>query len=438
MKQNLNLTLCFMLLILCSFSFSGAEAPDSAFLRYHQITFKASHNSYERDETIAEQLTFNPSQPYNDGCLGIEFDIHRHSSRYVPYRAINPLYFTVHHDKGNKGGTLAHHLDEVKAWHDLNPNHPPVLITIDIKSENGGYDNFHFEIDTYLKMYFEESLIFKPSQLLYNPSLSLAQNVIATGWPKISDSSMRGKFIICLSGNPSWKTLYGNSGVSHRYCFSDQDRDDNKVLGDDNYVGPPSSGNFVFFNFNVHHGNRDKWLEAIPLYYLSNFITRAWLVNSKENFNNCIRAKVSAIATDKIRNHTWAKVSDTEPCLSKITPPLDKRTIKNVENDEYRADHATEMQHTYESPNCDWIFEPQPGVDIYALRNAYNSEYLDCTITSMSSTINGNCQRWRLIPTSGTNRFFVQNVENGEYLTKKASKLADHPLSHEIHILQPL
>ncbi len=436
MKQHHTISLCLMLFLWGSFSFSGG-APNSGNLRYHQITFKASHNSYERDETLSQQPTFNPEQPYNDGCLGLEFDIWRHSSRYTPGRAINPLYFTVHHDKPNKGGTLAHHLGEVKNWHNDNPNHPPVLITIDIKSTNGGYNNFHDEIDTYLKMHFGEYLIFKPNQLLYNNNLSLAQNVIESGWPRITSPSMRGKFIFCLSGKGDWKTIYGNSGISERYCFSDQERDDDKAPGDDGYQAPPSTGNFVFFNFNVHNSNRGKWLQSIPLYFDRNLITRAYVANSEDNFNNCIRAKVSAIATDKIRNHPWAKVSDTEPCLSKLTPPLDIRSIKNIENNEYRANQATEMQENYESPKCDFIFEAQPGTNIFALRNAYNSQYLDCTITSMSSTINDDCQRWRLIPTTGINRYFVQNVKNGEYLTKRASKLEDEPLSHEIHILQP-
>jgi len=36
-------------------------------LTFDRIIFKASHNSYDRDESLQQQLTFNPSKPYNCG-----------------------------------------------------------------------------------------------------------------------------------------------------------------------------------------------------------------------------------------------------------------------------------------------------------------------------------------------------------------------------------
>ncbi|MBK8493312.1 MAG: hypothetical protein IPL49_21140 [Saprospirales bacterium] len=145
---------------------------------YDQIIFKASHNSYDRDESIAEQLTFHPSSPHNGGCMALEFDIWRHSSPFIRDQRISDNYFMVSHT-GTGGSTLANYLRQIKSWHHRTPNHPVILITIDIKSKEGGYSNFHDEIDTYLKCHFDQNLIFSPNRLIKDHSLSLCENVIS-------------------------------------------------------------------------------------------------------------------------------------------------------------------------------------------------------------------------------------------------------------------
>lgn len=272
---------------------------------FGQITFKASHNSYDRDETLIQQLTFNPSKPYNCGCMGIELDIWRHSSSYVPYVSIPAGYFTVNHDTpGNT--TLSSYFDQVLQWHNSHPDHDVVLITLDIKSTQGGFDNFQDEIDTYLKCWFGEPLIFKPNQLMKNTAVSLCQNVVQTGWPLLSSPELKGKFIFCLSGNSSWKAEYAATDLSKRYCFSDKDESDS----DKNLV-PPTTGDIVFFNFHIYDKDSSTWLKTIPPFSTNQLITRTYVSNSETNWNNCIKAKVSAIATDKVSNYSWCKVSDT-------------------------------------------------------------------------------------------------------------------------------
>lgn len=44
-------------------------------LPYHESCFKASHNSYERDEDLHEQLRWNASQPAQGGCRGLELGL---------------------------------------------------------------------------------------------------------------------------------------------------------------------------------------------------------------------------------------------------------------------------------------------------------------------------------------------------------------------------
>lgn len=275
-------------------------------LTYDQITFKASHNSYNRDETLAEQLTFKPDTPYNCGCMGLELDIHRHTSDYKPFESISENFFDVGHTSKEIKGDLSVFLSEILDWHGKNPEHNIILITLDIKSKDGGFDNFDEEIDTYLKCYFNEGLIFKPHQLMKDTSLSLCENVIKNGWPALSDSKLKGKFIFCLSGNKHWKSEYARTNLNIRYCFSDQDFSDS-----DRELHPPSKGNIVFFNFHIFNKDRGVWMDTIPLFAQKKLITRTWKTNSKDDWDDAIKAKVSALATDKISNHDWAKVSNS-------------------------------------------------------------------------------------------------------------------------------
>lgn len=446
MKKNIKnrCTIFFSLLLISGLlSFRGEENP-SIGVSYDKITFKASHNSYERNESIRDQLTFRRSQPYNSGCMGLEFDIHRNSYPYTPGRSISENYFTVAH---NRPATtpLADYLDQVKKWHYSQPHHPPVLITLDIKSTGGGYSGFHNEIDTYLKVHFGENLIFKPGKLFKNGSYTLCQNVITYGWPRIDDWSMKGKFIFCLSGNKSWKATYAATNLRQRLCFSDKD-----LKADDIKVRPPTRGNFVFFNFHIYSHTRQTWMSTIPRFADKKLITRAYIANSSSNWRDCIAAKVSAIATDKIRNHSWAKVSNTMPYVTKKTtnsnpgtspnkpsePTFDMCSIKNKGNNEYRTNAATKMQSKYQYPKCTFIFEKQAGANIYAIRNAMNKEYLDCSITSMSRKVNDNCQRWQLIPAGRPNEYYIRNLKNKEYLTRRASKLSKTRGHNEVHYLQ--
>lgn len=402
-------------------------------LTYDQLIFKASHNSYDKDATLQQQLTFDPSKPNDFGCLGIELDIWRHTTPYVPYESIDRGFFTVAHvTPGNT--PLADYLDEVLDWNARNAGHLPVLVTLDIKSSNGGYSNFQDQIDTYLQCWFNDALIFRPNNLLKDAGKSLCENVVQYGWPAIDSDALKGKFIFCLSGNSTWKAEYAMQNLPARACFSDLD------LSDANPdVHPPSSGNIVFFNFHIYDKDRDVWMNTIPPFTASHLITRTYVSNSETNWTNCIKANVSAIATDEISGTSWCGFNGTQYQQKATT--YDKRYLKNKANNEYRNDHATEMQASYQSPQCTFIFEPyrNGGEIVYALRNASNNEYLDCTITSMNRTVDGNCQKWRLIPVDAPKgEYYVQNLQNAEYLTKKASKLSDKAGSDEVYIIQPV
>ncbi len=398
-------------------------------LTYDQITFKASHNSYDSVTPISKQLEFDPAKPYNLGCMSLELDIWRHSSSFTPGEQIDEGYFKVGHTGGGSK-TMSSHLQDLRNWHNNNPNHYAILITVEIKSTGGGYNNFHDEIDTYLKCYFDEELIFKPNQLIQDSSLSLCENVIKYGWPKLSHPKLQGKFIFCLAGGGDWKSEYANTNLPQRYCFSDRNEDN-----DNENLQPPDKGNIVFFNVNIFDKHNGIWVNTLPRFAEKKLIVRAWLANSEKNWNNCIRANVSAIATDEIQGRDWCKVDDNNP-FRKKTEWFDKRFLKNRSNNSYRTSNATRMQGNYESPECTMIFEQQPGQNIYGIRNAKNNSYFQCGITTMVSKITDDCQRWELIVVNADkNEYYVRNRKNNAYMTKAASKLSHTSGSDEVYII---
>lgn len=398
-------------------------------LRYDQIMFKASHNSYERNETRGEQLTFHPDKPYNSGCLGLEFDIWRHSDIYTPGQSIPETYFTVNHVSPGKT-VFKQYLEELKNWHNglANKNHYPVLITLDIKSKEGGYDMFHAEIDTYLKCYFDENLIFKPASLFdenkgYKLNASLADNIRNQGWPKIGN--MKGKFIFCLSGNKSWKKEYAKE-VRHRFCFSDTEDINTNDL------------NIVFFNADISDFyftlfNPEKKRGLIEL-QLKNFITRGYGANTKDFWNLAKSLNFSVIATNAVRDHEWAEITYNSPIKEKNR--LSKRSLRNKSNNEYRTDRATHMDDKYNANSCLFIFEQSPENGTFTIKNYKTQEYFDCTISSMSLTVDDDCQKWSLIPSGGVNEYYIKNEKNDECMTKKASQLSKNKGKDEVYIIE--
>lgn len=113
-------------------------------------------------------------------------------------------------------------------------------------------------------------------------------------------------------------------------------------------------------------------------------------------------------------------------------------SIKNISNNSFRNDHATKMQADYERSICDFEFEFHDE-KFFAIRNMNNNSYLDDTITSMKDRVSGNGQLWyfenRQDIVLGVFKAYIKNKKNGKYLTKRASQLADHAKSDELHIL---
>ena len=260
---------------------------------FHTVKFKASHNSFERDERpVTEQLVWSRSQPYQAGCRGLELDL-----RESP----NLWSWSVHHDEfqGRVDAQLVEYLRHLRTWSRFDPRHDVITIFLDLKAQARNRRQFPRYLDAVIEEFLGCDRLYTPAELMGAAS-SLVGGAMASGWPTLE--ALRGRFILVLSGDEPTKASYVSSG-RNRLCFADQ------RLRDGDSLPSLTDGDRVFFNLNA----TEDWAWREPLRWFSRqqgFITRAYVANSADIWNRLLTADVNILATDKVRNHPWAQVGE--------------------------------------------------------------------------------------------------------------------------------
>jgi hypothetical protein len=273
--------------------------------RYNELAFKASHNSYQRDEDIHEQLQWNEHQQYDGGCRGLEIDITRHSDSS---NGTSLHYFQVSHEKGGSGQPLADYLGYLLSWHLANTDHDPVFVDLDIKSEEGSVEKFPGEIDTYLTEWFSRPLLYTPGDILTDPALDLVGTVQKDGWPTFGD--LRGKFLFCLSGTDAWKQFYAEKDPTIRLCFADVD------VKDTAETNPIHKGNRAIANVHLYSDDYSHWKKLVPSLREAALLVRGYVLNSDSLWDKAQGAGVNILATDKVSDYDWARVGNAPFAVS--------------------------------------------------------------------------------------------------------------------------
>lgn len=258
---------------------------------FQLVKFKASHNSYERDERpVTEQLTWSNRQPHQAGCRGLELDLQE---------SPNLWSWSVHHDEyqGRADAQFVEHLRHLRTWSHFAPLHDVITITLDLKAQARNRRQFPRYLDATIDEFLGRELLFTPAELM-GSAPSLVAGAMASGWPALDD--LRGRFVIVLSGDEPTKAHYAGSG-RNRLCFADL----RLSAGDPR----PSltEGDRVFFNLNA----TEDWAWNEVLRWFAEqpgFITRAYVANSADLWNRLLAADVNILSTDKVRNHPWAQV----------------------------------------------------------------------------------------------------------------------------------
>ena len=266
---------------------------------YDRVAFKASHNSYQRDEDLHVQLVWDAARPWQSGCRGLELDVTRHSDSSA---GTHLSYFQISHDKGGSGPPLGAYLGYLLSFHANHPNHDPVFLTVDVKSESGSRAKFPKEIDSYLREWFDASLIWTPADMLARSRASrdLCAAVARAGWPSVGE--LRGKFLFCLSGNKDWKRVYADDNPKQRLCFADRD------VSDDDPNVAACTGNRAIVNMHLFTADHGVWSVTIPRFHLARQLVRGYELGSSGLWSKALAAGVNVLATDQVRGRTWAHV----------------------------------------------------------------------------------------------------------------------------------
>jgi hypothetical protein len=268
---------------------------------FHLVKFKASHNSYQRDERpVTEQLVWSATQPHQGGCRGLELDLQESPDLWM---------WSVHHDQyqGRADAQLTEYLRHLRTWSAFNAGHDVVTIALDLKARASDRRQFPRYLDAVVDEFLGGSRIFTPAEL-QGSARSLVAGAMATGWPTLE--ALRGRFILVLSGDEPTKASYARSGRD-RLCFAD------RRIGENDPLPSVTSGDRVFFNLNATEDwawdDRLRWFARQP-----GLLTRAYIANSAYLWDRLLAADVNILATDKVRDHPWACVGN-EPFVGLTT-----------------------------------------------------------------------------------------------------------------------
>ncbi len=202
-----------------SFFEGDLEAELEAGMKFNEVSFLATHNSYQApafEETKkffssvsgvtfgiykAKQADFwseTPTDQLNCGIRSLEIDIETiERDGEVSFTCMHSPYFEM----STYFGDLALGMKEIAMWSDNNPNHLPVTIIIEPKPvflpmENMSFFNIDYavELDKVLREALGEKL-FTPADMLRDYS-TFGEMRAADDWCKVSD--MQGKILVLL------------------------------------------------------------------------------------------------------------------------------------------------------------------------------------------------------------------------------------------------
>jgi hypothetical protein len=275
-------------------------------LRYNEVSMKAAHNSYQRDEVLVDQLAWSPAQPYQAGCRALELDISQSGSGNL---------WSVGHKDGYERDyrQLSQFLNELSVWSRNNRMHDVITVHLDLKHVEV---NFVQQLDDYIRDNLHVGIIttvYRPGELMgHEPALAMGAE--KNGWPTLDQ--LRGKFIFCLSGNGQAKDRYARTDPKNRLCFADKDISDTDR-------NDPQSDVCVFFNYNLFSDNINKWGPVFSRVAGSRkAILRGYVLNGEGLWKAALDYGCHLLATDKIRNYHWAAVG-LSPFVRLV--PLSKR-----------------------------------------------------------------------------------------------------------------
>lgn len=165
----------------------------AAGLRYDQVRQKSAHNSFQRDESLLDQLVYHRIR-------SLELDVHHSAS----FAAELPGDWYVYHidvvDDDSHCRTLSQCLGLLAAFQRAQPEHEVLTLWIDLKDPFIA-DHQPADLDARLAAAFGPKLL-TPAELLARcpaaANLQQAVTLPGCGWPELS--ALRGRVLVALTG----------------------------------------------------------------------------------------------------------------------------------------------------------------------------------------------------------------------------------------------
>lgn len=273
-----------------------------------RVQFKAAHNSIDRRESLIQQLEWDPREPFQSGCRGLELDL---VQTRLPNDPEAEWKFIVRH--GFFGGTsLAFEqcLLDLRRWSGKHENHDPIVVHLDIKSYMVLGDDALFpqKLDDILERCIGRDRVYAPGDLMSRGDAGPVMNLLAgarRGWPTLK--ALCGRFLFVISGDETnervhrRKREYAGKEPPRRLAFVDIDqRLSGRRLG-----GELTRGDRVVVNL---HFGCEGWRDLAVRAHRDCMLTRIWVANSRDAFHGALAAGVNVVSTDKVREHSWAAV----------------------------------------------------------------------------------------------------------------------------------
>jgi hypothetical protein len=297
-------TIAKLAIPLLAAAFAATFPAEGASPAYNRSQQKGSHNTEQRDETLTEALKFDTDKPYQGGVRNLEFDL-----------VLSDVYLgpdddwpsTLQHGGAYdwKKATLRDALLILHNWHLANPGHDVVTVSLDLKGAAGDDATYTRKIEQTFTETLGAGNLYTPGLLQGNAATLLA-GARTNGWPTIDE--LRNKFILVFTGEDSdgavaRRRAYLSQDTKKRLAFVDIDQ---RTAGNDPSKPPYTNGNRVFIS--IAYGS-SGWCDlALKAQAAGGFATRAYTLNSESSWDAARRAAINILATDKVRDHSWAKV----------------------------------------------------------------------------------------------------------------------------------
>jgi hypothetical protein len=259
---------------------TAREQASSIDVRYNEVRQKASHNAYQRDESIIDQLIYHRVRT-------IEYDLHTNYGEPVLKLQAAPDgdWLVYHHiaDMSTNFKLFSQALSQLKGFHETIPNHEVVTVFFDIT-----FDNKHTpqDFDALITSYIPKEWIFTPADLMSRcpDATSLKDSVNSCGWPYLDE--LRGKFIFV----PTEGSYAGENRIDALNMISF-------------VTGGFDDANSVFFNMEYKENDTEP-----AKVYNAGYVSRVYYADSAEMFADAKNQKANLIAINEINyiEYPWS------------------------------------------------------------------------------------------------------------------------------------